>query len=310
VPFLGAAVNLCGRPTDEGWSWVPGGEYLPSGRELSEYLAREFKYSEGDPADLLRVAQYVAVLGSDQWLNSKLREIFLGNFRPNSLHQLLAGMPTRLRRMEGKSRPDSSSRRYVIATTNYDDVLECALTEIEQKFHLVSYTISGERGVNFLHRSPDGELDDIQSPPNEYTGLVRDQYPVILKIHGAVDRLDEDRDSYVITEDHYIDYLMRGTQLTAFLPPPLPATLQKAQILFLGYSLRDWNLRAMLERMWKERREKNNATSAWAIQLKPKESDRLFWHRKNVKIIDMDLSKFTEELSNRLVSLESKGGEK
>jgi hypothetical protein len=31
--------------------------------------------------------------------------------------------------------------------------------------------------------------------------------PVILKIHGAVDRVELERDSYVITEDHYIDEL-------------------------------------------------------------------------------------------------------
>ena len=34
---------------------------------------------------------------------------------------------------------------------------------------------------------------------------------MILKIHGAVDRARPDRDSYVITEDHYIDYLTRTT---------------------------------------------------------------------------------------------------
>ena len=32
---------------------------------------------------------------------------------------------------------------------------------------------------------------------------------MILKIHGDVDRADEAADSYVITEDHYIDYLAR-----------------------------------------------------------------------------------------------------
>ena len=30
-----------------------------------------------------------------------------------------------------------------------------------------------------------------------------------MKIHGAVDRAEPDRDSYVITEDHYIDYLTK-----------------------------------------------------------------------------------------------------
>ena len=40
---------------------------------------------------------------------------------------------------------------------------------------------------------------------------------MILKIHGAVDRVDAERDSYVITEDHYIDYLTR-TDISNLMP--------------------------------------------------------------------------------------------
>jgi len=37
--------------------------------------------------------------------------------------------------------------------------------------------------------------------PNEYAGLALTQRPVILKLRGAIDRGDSERDSYVVTED-------------------------------------------------------------------------------------------------------------
>ena len=33
---------------------------------------------------------------------------------------------------------------------------------------------------------------------------------IILKIHGAIDRQNSGRDSFVITDDNYIDYLTRA----------------------------------------------------------------------------------------------------
>lgn len=47
VPFLGAGVNLCGRPAGAGFS---PGSYLPSGGELAELLATEFYYPPEDRA--------------------------------------------------------------------------------------------------------------------------------------------------------------------------------------------------------------------------------------------------------------------
>ncbi len=39
---------------------------------------------------------------------------------------------------------------------------------------------------------------------------------MILKIHGAVDRVDDGRrHSYVITEDHYIEYLAHAQRVEA-----------------------------------------------------------------------------------------------
>lgn len=41
VSFLDAGVNLCGRPQHAAWQ---RGQYLPSGGELSAYLAENFGY--------------------------------------------------------------------------------------------------------------------------------------------------------------------------------------------------------------------------------------------------------------------------
>jgi hypothetical protein len=60
VPFLGAGVNLCGRP--EGTPCKPGqSAYLPVGRELSAYMAEDFVYLASHTYDLMRMSQYHAV---------------------------------------------------------------------------------------------------------------------------------------------------------------------------------------------------------------------------------------------------------
>jgi hypothetical protein len=52
--------------------------------------------------------------------------------------------------------------------------------------------------------------------------------------------INAENDSYVITEDHYINYLAAGMSPT-FLRAG--SQTQKTNFLFMGYSLRDWNLR-------------------------------------------------------------------
>ena len=108
---------------------------------------------------------------------------------------------------------------------------------------------------------------------------------MILKIHGAVDRVDSEwGDSYVITEDHYIDYLTR-TDIAGLLPVTLGAKLRRSHFLFLGYSMRDWNLRVILHRIWGQ--QKLNYKS-WAIQVDPEAIEREFWQKRGVDILDVE----------------------
>ena len=107
--------------------------------------------------------------------------------------------------------------------------------------------------------SSSGRTSTARSVPDERT--------VILKMHGAVDRANPDAtwDSYVITEDHYIEYLAR-TDIANLVPVTLAAKLRRSHFLFLGYSMRDWNLRVILHRIWGEQKLKYKS---WAIQLAP-----------------------------------------
>lgn len=290
VPLLGAGANLCGRPPQ--YRWTPG-EYLPSGGELSEHLAEATGYPGKDPRELGRVAQYMELeLGSGP-LYDALREILDRDYEVTPLHRFLAALPAHLR---WRAAAGGDAPKYqLIVTTNYDDLLERAFHEAEEPFDTVVYLAEGEDRGKFYHTAADG-ADTLIDRPNEYHGFDLGQRTVILKIHGAVARADESRDSYVITEDHYVDYLTR-TDIAGLLPVQLVVELKQSHFLFLGYSLRDWNLRVILHRIWAERSRKYKS---WSVQLDTAELDRKFWQRREVEILDAPIEEYVRGLEESL----------
>jgi SIR2-like domain len=288
VPFFGAGVNLCDRP--QGQNWTPQSmQYLPSGSELSKYLADNFNCDLSDRTDLVRVSQYIALMDGSGPLYDLLHRVFDRDYPPTRLHRFFAQLPSRLR---GKGYQSASQ---LIVTTNYDDVLERAFQAAGEPFDVVSYISEGEMRGKFMHVKPDGSSVPIDRP-NEYRELSLDRRSVILKIHGAVYRSAPDQDSYVITEDHYIDYLTR-TDLSNLVPVTLAAKLRRCNFLFLGYGLRDWNLRVILHRI---SREQKLSWRSWAIQLNPSPLDERFWDSRNVEILPVPLERYIGVLEGRL----------
>jgi hypothetical protein len=291
VPLLGAGVNLCGRPDER--TWERGSRYLPSGGELAEYLADSFDYPE--PArDLVRVSQYVSVVLGDAPLYDELHEVFAADYDTTPLHRFLASLPSTLRARRSPPRDTYQ----LIVTTNYDDALERAFDDAGEEYDLVSYIADGEDRGRFLHRAPGGHTVVIERP-NEYGALSLERRAVILKVHGAVDRGDRDRDSYVITEDNYIDYLTR-TDLATLVPVTLAAKLRESHILFLGYSMRDWNVRAIFHRVWQQRRR---GYKSWAIQRAPDPMEQAFWLKRGVDIFDVQLEVYVAELERAVQAM-------
>lgn len=290
VPFLGAGVNLCGRPA--GSAWEPGqATFLPNGSELAGHLAQCFDCPTD--IDLARVSQFVDVMTGSGPLYDTLHELFDHDFPPTRLHSFLAGLPAQLEQ-RGKA------KRYpLIVTTNYDDLMERAFREAGQPPDVVSYVAEGPKRGKFLHWTADGEVVVIEKP-NEYHALTLSDRPVVLKIHGAIDRYTAEHDSFVITEDHYIDYLTR-TNLSSLLPVTLAAKLKRSHLLFLGYGLSDWNLRVILHRIAGEQKL---SYQSWAIQLNPNKLDQKFWLRRDVEILDIDLEDYIHHLERVFAEVE------
>src|SRR5207249_7940101 len=87
------------------------------------------------------------------------------------------------------------------------------------------------------------------------TELSLERRTVILKLHGQVDRgPDREWESFVVTEDDYIDYLSRS-DVAGAVPVALAAKLRRSHFLFLGYRMGDWNLRVILNRLWSRSEE-------------------------------------------------------
>jgi hypothetical protein len=283
TPVLGAGVNFSSvnpRQVDE---WL--GRFPPSGSELAIHLAQQFNYPADPKDDLIAISQYIyAVRGGSGPLYDALHEVFDADFPTTPLHDFLAELPGVLRAAGTGEKPP------LIVTTNYDDLMESAFSARGEEFDLIVYVAEGPRSGTFCTRQADGGLVEIEDPTTNIA-LDPDRRPVILKLHGFVDRAaadDENDDSYVITEDHYIEYLAR-MDLDNLVPVKLLGRMRNCHFLFLGYSLRDWNLRALLHKLWSDRRRDR---AWWAIQLNPSMVERNSWRRRGVEIIDLPLSDY------------------
>jgi hypothetical protein len=293
VPFLGAGANLCGRPDT---SWEPDSDFLPSGAELAAQLAGEVHYPDPDDRDLMRIAQYVhSVLG---WkpLYKYVRAPLDALSPPTALHMFLARLAATLRTLDVP--------RQVILTTNYDDALERAFDAVGEPYDLIWYEAQSERPDwgRFIHAVSPTPVPILL--PNQYVDLDPDERTVIVKLHGAMVRADPARDSYVITEDDYIRYLTRS-DIAAQLPAVLRQRITERHLLFLGYSMRDWNLRVVLERL---AGGGVLANQSWSVQREPPtaagtEIELTLWDDRDVDLVFIMLDEYVGELERQIASL-------
>jgi hypothetical protein len=178
-------------------------------------------------------------------------------------------------------------------TTSYDTTLEQAFTDAGERFDVVSYLASGRNRGKFCHLRPDGEGAVIDVPNTYVTELSLDDRTVILKLHGNVERGDERRwESFVVTEDDYIDYLAQ-TEIANAVPAALAARLRRSHFLFLGYTMADWNLRVVLNRLWGDQ---PLSYRSWAVQPEPKPFEREFWRRRDVEVLEVALEDYAAAL--------------
>ena len=250
---------------------------LDGAGDLAEHLAKAFSVPDDRPVDLARISQYVATMQGSGPLYDELHTRFEAAVEPSPLHRFLARLPALLR--------ERGAPHQLIVTTNYDLALERAFEEAGEELDIVAYVATGTHRGRFWHRPP-GEPPRPIDVPNTYaTELSLERRTILLKLHGAVDPLPErEWESFVITEDDYIDYLGRS-ELTAVVPVALAARLRRSHFLFLGYEMADWNLRLILNRIWGERPV---GYRSWAVQSSPSPLAQAFWRRFDVTPLDVE----------------------
>ena len=262
---------------------------LDGAGELAEHLAAAFGVPENKPVDLARVSQYVATMQGSGPLYDELHAHFEAAVEPGPLHRFLARLPVLLR--------EHGAPHQLIVTTNYDLALERAFDDAGEEVDIVSYVASGPHRGRFWHRPPAEAPRPIDVPNTYATELSLERRTILLKLHGAVDPLPErEWESFVITEDDYIDYLGRS-ELTAVVPVSLAAKLRRSHFLFLGYEMADWSLRLILNRIWGERPV---GYRSWAIQGSPSPLAHALWRRYDIAAIDVDPQAYVELLERRL----------
>lgn len=331
VPILGRNINLCGRSTSD--TWTPESSYPPTTRELAQYLTkncpfshsiteitpeeevrcslRKLRSSEGkglviltEPnsnqklaveVDLPYLSECVTLHGGSDAIYNQLRSLFQRSFNPTPLHTFLAELPKKL-----KNRGFYHSYPLIL-TTNYDDVLERTFDREQECYNTLSYIAKGKYQGRFRHRSSKDRKGKVIKTPNLYSSCDTSQQSVILKIHGALDWSDGEtrRDGFVITEDHYINYLAHADVFNS-IPAIIREKLTSSNLLFLGYDLSDWCMRAILHCIWKEQPLNYPEYKSWVVPVGSRKLNRQLWQGRNADILNISLEEFITKLNQRL----------
>ena len=257
--------------------------------ELAAHLATRFEYPADEASDLTRVAQFVALTKGSGPLYDELHAMLSAGAAPTSIHRFFAALPPLLR--------ESGAPHMLLVTTSYDLALEQALLDADEEFDVVSYVASGRNRGRFCHVQPDGTSFVVDLPNTYATELSLERRTVILKLHGSIDPTPTRAlESFVVTEDDYIDYLASG-DIGGAVPVALAAKLRRSHFLFLGYGMSDWNLRLVLGRIWGS---EGVSYRSWAVHGGTKNLERQFWRARDVDLLEVELDEYIGALGRYL----------
>jgi hypothetical protein len=212
-------------------------------------------------------------------LHDELQSLLHALTAPTAVHRFFASLPPQLR--------DRGLPHQLLVTTSYDLALEQALLEADEEFDVVSYIASGRNQGRFSHRDPGGQTRVIDLPNTYATELSLDRRTVVLKLHGGLEQ-----ESVVVTEDDYIRYLLRG-DVGGAIPVGLAARLRRSHYLFLGYGMREWSLRLVLDRI---SGGEPLAYRSWAVVPEARPLERQFWRARDVDLLEHPLDEYVDAL--------------
>jgi hypothetical protein len=165
-----------------------------------------------------------------------------------------------------------------ILTTNFDHLMELAFRQARKDPQTIVYRSSA---------------DTIRR-----VGRATVPRPLVYKLHGDV----SDPSSMIVTEDDVIEFLSCVIRRDPQLPDDITARFVDDSVLFIGYGLKDWNIRVLMKTL-----RANSQMKSFAIQKRPnraavaKEWEATVMHLRkgDLHCYDMDATDFARELYER-----------
>ena len=220
--------------------------------------------------------------GDDPYDFLRVAEFYRMKFDLDDLHQFIAqkllvgANPSRVHRVLAKL-----PLRYVL-TTNFDDLMEEAFRKAGKRPRAFVYELGGK--------------------PEDIPLGTKDE-PIVYKLHGSLDKLN----TLIATEDRVIDFVTALLLGDPPLPPSIASLFAEDSFLFVGYGLKDWNVRVML-RALRSRAGRGQQRVNFALQRRPQrdniaqeweQSVMFMLKTDDIRSYDMDAVDFAKTLEDR-----------
>jgi hypothetical protein len=254
--------------------------------EFYEALASRFGCPPQLGTERSAIARHIADRFGRRILWEATREVLSKRVHPSVVHNFVAGLPGLLRK-HGRGAVASQ----FIISTNQDSVLERALEEAGEPFHVFYYCSDGEHEGLFIHRDPSGDARIIDRPAN-----IRrlSDATVLVKLNGGIVYPDASAwpESVAIARG---DYAKLASRIPAALPEVVCRAIADRSLLFLGHGLNELDV----EELVRFSSGPTRIMRSWAIQHPARNAD--YWAHCGLEVRDCDLTDYIPSLE-RVIS--------
>lgn len=243
IPFFGAGASKEARNAAH--------EIPPDANQLRDILAKRFFNREIKNRDVMAVAEMaIETSGGQSQVFEVVRQAF-DNFEPGEAHRLVSAFNWRM-----------------LATTNYDLLLERAYTQSQQRRQDLVRFVKDDEPIE----------EKLQAVTNPL------QY---LKLHGCLDHLHDSDIPLVLSREQYATYSANRTRLFGRLSD----LARESTVIFIGYRLDDPHIRELIYNL------SSNKRPRWYIVTPDAEDyDIDFWATKNVGVLKCRFGEFMAAL--------------
>jgi hypothetical protein len=255
---------------------------LPDGAALAREWAATHKYPFEDSHDLARVSQFLAVMTDPMFPKEEICDQFRAASTPD---------------FEREDEPHASLARLPLplyVTTNYDNFMYEALEHAAKHPKLEICRWNKSPRLKAVPRVLDSR------------SVLDANAPVVFFLHGHLSVPD----SLVLTEGDYLDFLVAASQdYQRVVPAPVQEALAATSLMFVGYSLADWDFR-VLHRGILAGVERSLRRLSVTVQLPRRDAEqetyleRYFSDLMEVKVFWGTATEFAAELSKRWLEFE------